>query len=112
MKMECTTKEDVLVLTPREARIDADLAPEFKAEMLNLVKKGHFNIVVNFSAVDFIDSSGLGALVSAFKEIGDRGQIKLCELRDGLTSIFSLTRLDSIFSIHQSETEAITSIHS
>jgi anti-sigma B factor antagonist len=49
--------------------------------------------------VQFIDSSGLGALVSALKRIGRVGHLKVCGLNESLRSMFELTRLNRVIPI-------------
>lgn len=111
MKIESHTVDDVLVLKLQERRIDASTAVAFKAKLSEFLDDGYLNIIINLAEVGFVDSSGLGALVSALKEVGPQGEIKLCEVREGVRSIFELTRLDTVFDIHHSEKGAITSFH-
>ncbi|MBF0288649.1 MAG: STAS domain-containing protein [SAR324 cluster bacterium] len=68
-------------------------------------------IVLNFSKVDFIDSSGIGLVVSIFKALqGRQAKFALCHLSKKNTEIFSMTRLDKILSIYGTEDEALASI--
>jgi len=107
MEMESFRKDGILILKPGVRRIDATDAIDFKSKMSEFVKNGSVDIVINLSEVDYVDSSGLGALVSVLKEIGTRGEIKLCEVSNGVISILKLTRLDKVFDIHRSEKGAI-----
>jgi anti-sigma B factor antagonist len=109
MKIEAFKEGGVLIVRPQEKRIDASIAKDFKSKLAEFVKNGNVNLVINLSEVDFIDSSGLGALVSTLKVIGNQGEIKLCEVKKEVKSIFELTRLDKVFSIYHSEKEAIDS---
>ena len=68
--------------------------------MLNLFEEGKNNIVVDLHDVRFVDSSGLGALVSGFKNASARnGNLKLCGLQPQVKSMFELTRLHRVFEI-------------
>lgn len=109
MDIDTEEKNGILIVRPLEMRIDASNALEFKAAMMEIVGNGYVNLVVNLSALKFIDSSGLGVLVAILKTIGSRGEIKLCEARGDVASIFELTRLDEIFSFYHSESEAFNS---
>jgi stage II sporulation protein AA (anti-sigma F factor antagonist) len=58
--------------------------------------------------VDFINSSGLGALVSILKEVRDhKGKLKISNLADYIKEIFDITQLSSIFDICEDESNAI-----
>lgn len=109
MKIDSYSKDDVLVIKPYAKRIDANYAVEFKSKLHDLLQNGELKVVINLTMVDFIDSSGLGALVSILKKLETDGTVKLCEVKRGVKSIFALTRLDRFFEILHSEQEAIES---
>ncbi|MBF0350665.1 MAG: STAS domain-containing protein [SAR324 cluster bacterium] len=68
-------------------------------------------IVINFEGVNFIDSSGIGLIVSVFKNLQQRGaKLTLCKLSQKNQEIFNMTRLDKILSIHETEAQAISNI--
>ncbi|EEP99103.1 Anti-sigma factor antagonist [Yersinia ruckeri ATCC 29473] len=71
-----------------------------------MIAQGAKNILLDFSRVDFIDSSCLGALVSLLKSLNGRGELAICSLNNNIHGMFKLTRMDRIFTIgtHQSET--------
>jgi anti-sigma B factor antagonist len=67
MELSQRTEGDVLVAKACDQRVDARLATEFKQQLLALIASGHPRIALDLSDVDFIDSSGLGAIVAALK---------------------------------------------
>lgn len=100
----------IISLTLREERLDAHNSNELKAQLLNLFEEGKVNIVIDLSPVRFIDSSGLGALVSGFKNASSRdGGLKLCGLQTQVKSMFELTRLHRVFEIFPGTEEALAS---
>ena len=109
MKIETLEQGDVLIVRPQEKRIDASIARDFKSKLSGFVKDGKVNLIIDLKEVEFIDSSGLGALVSTLKAIGDQGEIKLCRVKENVRSIFELTRLNKVFPIFHSEEEALDS---
>jgi anti-sigma B factor antagonist len=111
MKVEHVQKNNVVVVLPNEKRLDASVAADFKSKLAELVEQGHVNLVINLSAVDLVDSSGLGVLVSVLKKVGNRGEIKVCNLKEGVRSLFQLTRLDKVFTLYHSEIEAVDSFN-
>lgn len=112
MKISKTSRGKVIVLRPHTRRIDASVAVEFKSKLMDIVIEGHQKIVLDLSEVDFIDSSGLGAMVAVLKKVSLDGGIKLFGVKEGIKSILELTRLDKAFGIHLSERGAVESFNS
>ena len=96
-----------LIVKPLEKRIDAATATDFKEKLSEWIGSGSRRIVLNLCEVDFIDSSGLGAIVSGLKKIGNDGNLVICTVRESVMSLFRLTRMNRVFDIFASEEEAI-----
>ena len=73
MRFEENKVGDVLVAKVLDGRIAADIAPRFKAHLAEYMTNGNRSIVLDLAAVTFIDSSGLGALVSSLKSMEQTG---------------------------------------
>lgn len=102
--------DKALVMSIEEERLDAHNSNELKSQLMNQFEEGKSNIIVDLQHVRFIDSSGLGALVSGFKNAGSRsGSLKLCGLQKQVQSMFELTRLHRVFEIFPGEEEALAS---
>ncbi|MFO8007548.1 MAG: STAS domain-containing protein [Candidatus Brocadiia bacterium] len=94
-----------------EGRLDASTAPDIKAELHELIEQGRARLVVNLEALEFIDSAGLGVLVSSLRRAaGEGGDLRVAEVPPFCRSIFELTRLTRVFSVTESESEAIAAI--
>ena len=98
---------DVIVVKVHVERLDAYLAPEFKAKLVHLVQSGHERIVIDMAALEFIDSGGLGALIAGLKALGGGGEIVLCGITPRLLSLFQLTHVDKLFHIFDSVEVAV-----
>lgn len=110
MVVDIHEKDDVLLMEIQEERLDAHNSGELKNRMLSLFEEGKVNIVINLGEVRFIDSSGLGALVSGYKNASARnGNLKLCSLQPQVKSMFELTRLHRVFEIFPTTDEAMGS---
>jgi anti-sigma B factor antagonist len=73
---------------------------ELKQKVLDELEKGEKKFLIDFSQTGYIDSSGLGVLVSLSKKIRERGgELSLANLNADLKSLFELTRLDMLFRI-------------
>ena len=110
MQLEQRTAGDIFIVMPLEKRIDAATATEFKDQMSSWIDAGHNRIVLNLGEVNFIDSSGLGAIVSGLKRIGRDGNLVICAVRETVMSLFRLTRMDRVFEIFATEDEAVKAL--
>lgn len=100
---------DVTVLT-LEGRLDASTAPVFKNRVRELSEAGRVRYVTDLANVHFLDSSGLGVLVSALRQVGQKGgDVKIAALRPEMKSLFALTRLNKVFEIHETVQSALES---
>lgn len=108
LKMENT--EGVAVLYVREDRLDANNSEELKAEFRRLFESGTKDLVIDLKEIHFIDSSGLGVLVSGYKNASIlHGSLKLSNLQSQVKSMFELTRLHRVFDIFTSVDDALQS---
>lgn len=98
------------VVVPKVKRLDAAVAPQFKQAVVQLVEAGDKRLVLDLGGVDFLDSSGLGALVSILKAMGGQGTLAVCGARGAVLSLFKLTRMDKVFAIHADRAEALARI--
>lgn len=81
---------------------------ELKQKILDALEAGEKKFVVDFSRTGYIDSSGLGVLVSLSKKIREvGGDLRLAGLNDDLHTLFELTKLDTLFAIVDSTEEAL-----
>lgn len=110
MMLNIEEKGSVVLIEVKEERLDAHNSGELKSQMLSLFEEGKNDIVVALHGVRFVDSSGLGALVSGFKNASARnGNLKLCGLQSQVKSMFELTRLHRVFEIFPDTAEALAS---
>lgn len=105
MELDKQTHGNVAVITPSDTRIDASVAIQFKDQMRDLTAGEDGRVILDLASVDFIDSSGLGAIVAAMKQLGGGRRLELSALSPLVAKVFRLTRMDSVFVIHDS-TEA------
>lgn len=106
MDLTSRTAGDMLVISVNEARIDAAAAIRFKDRFRDLATEAPGRIVLDLAQVDFVDSSGLGAIVSAMKQLKPGQSMELAALRPNVDRVFRLTRMDSVFPIRSSVEEA------
>ncbi len=100
MQLESRDLDTTRLITAGGDRLDAAAAIRFKDEMRNLTHDGPARIVLDMSAVSFMDSSGLGAVVGAMKQLNPDQVLELAGLTPTVMRVFSLTRMDTVFTIH------------
>lgn len=99
MNLVSREADGIQIVTADTDRIDAAVAIQFKDRMREVTEGGAQRIVLDLSRVDFIDSSGLGAIVASMKQLGGR-RLDLAGLSPTVEKVFRLTRMDTIFAIH------------
>lgn len=108
MNLKLEENGKVMLVIVKEERLDAHNSEHLKQELSRLFGEGKTSVVVDLKEVRFIDSSGLGALVSGFKNASSRqASIKLSSLQSQVKSMFELTRLHRVFDIYTTIDEAI-----
>ena len=81
---------------------------EFKQMVLDEIERGSRRIIVDFDETGYVDSSGLGALVSLNKRLRETGgELRLAALNEDLRTLFELTRLDTLFHLYGDRAEAL-----
>jgi anti-sigma B factor antagonist len=81
---------------------------ELKQQVLDRLERGDRKFVIDFANTGYIDSSGLGVLVSLSKKIREQGgELRLSSLNEDLRTLFELTKLDTLFRIADTKEKAL-----
>ena len=81
---------------------------ELKSTIQQALDNGERKLLVDFAKTGYIDSSGLGALVSISKKVREQGgELRLSGLNEDLRSLFELTKLDTLFAIADTSAQAL-----
>lgn len=100
MNLSTNQSNDTLLVRVEAARLDAAIAIQFKDRMRDLVDQAPERVVLDMSQVTFLDSSGLGAVVSVMKLLAPDRRLELAGLTALVAKVFALTRMDEVFTIH------------
>jgi len=88
--------------------IDVYTAPKLREQLIDLVSNGHYHLIVDMEAVEFLDSTGLGVLVGGLKRVrAHDGSLRLVCDQERILKIFRITGLTKVFPIHASVDEAV-----
>jgi anti-sigma B factor antagonist len=107
MRIESEKTGDILKVKPLEKRIDASVSIDFRALMTAWIREGNRRIVLDLSLVEFVDSSGLGAIVSSLKAVTGEGDLVISGARGAVESLFRLTKMDRVFHLFGTDGEAV-----
>lgn len=88
-----------IVVTVEETRLDAAIATRFKDRMREIVTKCDTSVLLDLGLVDFMDSSGLGAMIAVHKAMPEGVTLILQGLTPNVDRVFRLTRMDTVFTI-------------
>jgi len=106
MEFETIQNGAITHLKMKQARLDAAQAIDFKEAVRAIADDGANFILLDMSSVEFMDSSGLGALVSVMKYMGAEKKIEITGLTPVVEKVFKLTRMDEVFRVHNSADDA------
>ncbi len=112
MQIEVASDRGTTIVRPTSDRLDIEVAAEFRGKLLSLIDAGNRQLVVDLNDVSFIDSSGLGALVSALKTLkrsNGVGDVRLARVRAPVVSLLEIIRLNRVFTSYDSVEQAVQS---
>ena len=103
---------DVVVLSQSGKIMGGPDHEKFQTEIKSLIADGHVEVLLNLSKVSWVNSTGLGILVSAFHTLKKNGgQLKICEVSDRIDNILNVTQLKLVFETFDSCDEALASFN-
>ncbi|MEL6481911.1 MAG: STAS domain-containing protein [Pseudomonadota bacterium] len=106
MQLETEERNGSVIVTLKAPRLDHDISADFKNYVLGLDTKGRA-LVMDLSQVEFMDSSGLGALVGIRKRLGWSAKIVLASVRSPVFRVFELAKMTSVFTFYTSVEAAL-----
>jgi anti-anti-sigma factor len=103
--------DDGRVVVAVHGAVDLFAAPELKRRLIAAVDRGTSEIILDLSATEFLDSTGLGALLAAYKRLSMRGGRLVVVLGEtNVVRVFEITGLDSILTFAESRDAAIAGV--
>lgn len=97
MKIRVDEYDAFVAITLEEERLDSSVSPQFKSDLVVKHSEGCINMLLDLSAVNYIDSSGLSALLVANRLCtGSGGKLVLTGLTSFVVGLLRISRLDSL----------------
>ncbi len=110
MEMRIEKMGEVTVVVLPGERLDASDATEFKRNIAPVLE-GNSKVVFDMSQLRFVDSSGLGAILSCLRQLNaNGGDLKLCGLSKPVRALFELVRMHKVFNIFNTKEEAVNAL--
>jgi anti-sigma B factor antagonist len=108
MSFNVHTEQNGVVVVSVDGQLIVGNRQELKQRILDALEAGGRKFLIDFTKTGYIDSSGLGVLVSLSKKIRDQGgDLRLAGLNEDLKTLFELTKLDTLFAIADLPSEAL-----
>ena len=112
MKFKTERIDDIIDIKMPMDALDAGNILDFKSDIAPAIKSSK-KVLFNMSKVKFMDSSGIGAMLSCLRTISSAGgELKLYGVKEQLIQLFKLVRLDRIIDIYDSKKSAVTAFQS
>ena len=91
-------------------QLDAFTTPDVKAEFKKLTDARNYKLVLNLQKVDYVNSTGIGAIVAVAQQVRRRkGDLKLFGMKEDIRKVFDLVGASKILEIFETEQEAVNS---
>ena len=108
MKIKQSPKDKVMVLELSGKIMGGPDFDKFKGEITDLVESGYKDVILDMSGVPWINSTGLGILITGYHSIkAAEGTMKICNVKERVLSIFYISQLENIFDVYESLDEAL-----
>ena len=112
MSIKASTRQvDKVTIVDMSGRITlGEGSSTLRETVRDLVSKGQKKIILNLGDVSYIDSSGIGELVSSFTSVSNQGgNLKLLNLQKKVHDLLQITKLYTVFEVHTDEAAAVRS---
>lgn len=111
MELQQNIQGDILIFTPKFSSLDAKNSTQFKQQVVNSAHANHIvKVVLDLGSIQFIDSSGLGSLISILRVLhSEGGNLKLTKINKPIQNMFELVSMTKIFDIFKSNELATAS---
>jgi len=110
MKIEKRVKDNVLILDLKGKILIGNGIDELREEINNAIKEEKIKLLLNFSDVPYLDSTGLGEVVRSYTSVKNKGgSVKIINLTQKVRDLLSVTKLITVFETFEDEDKAIAS---
>lgn len=110
MKLQIDSSGEVKILRIQEDKLVYTKLPEFLGKVTGLVESGTRKLIVDFTAVRYVDSASIGCLMNIYRLLSEQGGVvKLVGLQDRVETMVSMTGLQNLIEVYGDEGAAMAS---
>lgn len=107
MKVRQEKINDIVVCVP-EGEININTSPELRKIFEGIIKNNDKKVLINFTAVSYIDSSGLATLIEMLQRLkGIGGRMRFSNIDQKIKNLFEITKLSKLFDIFDTQDSAV-----
>ena len=108
MEAEVEEKGDVVVVRVN-GRLDAASSPQLEKKINSIIDSGHFKLILNFSGVEYLSSSGMRLMLSVSKKLKHlEGKVVACSLNDEVMEVIKMAGFHQILELYPTEEESFS----
>jgi len=108
MTITSRTQKDITILYPEGKITLGDGDQELGEAVRQTLEQGARKLIINFTKVTYLDSSGVGELVGCYTSIKNRGgELRICGMNNRIFGLIKMTSLHSVFEVKDSEEESL-----
>jgi len=112
MKLSAREQEGIVILEPKGKIMGGPDASILHDKLYEYIEKNQTKVIIDLSQVDWMNSTGLGILISSFTTLRNNdGVLKLARVTDKIQSLLTITKLVSVFEAYDSVDEALASFN-
>ncbi len=105
METQVEEKGDVIVMRLK-GRLDAASSPQLEKQIGGIIDTGHFKLVLDFSGVEYLSSSGMRLMLSVSKKLKNlEGKLVACNMHEDVMDVIKMTGFQQVLEIYPSEEE-------
>ncbi len=109
MELKTETVGEVTVISVCGETLDAETSGLFKEKVLKLLESATDKVILDIDSVEFVDSSGCGAILSSLRRMTEKGgDLKLCNVQKTVRVMLELVRMHRIMDVFNTRDEALT----
>lgn len=102
LKIKYDLTEDRTIEINPVGEVDIFTSPELKNKVFDLIEENNADIIINGESLDYIDSTGLGILMSIYKKVQEKNlNFKIRNLKPNIYKLFDITGLNKVFNIQE-----------
>jgi anti-sigma B factor antagonist len=110
MDLVVATEGEIKIIRVRKEKLTYDTLESINQQLLNIIEEGNYNLILNLSAVTYIDSYCAGFLMDIYRKLFNKaGHLKLVGLNPRVRNVLTLVRIDKVVDVFDNEEDAVNS---